>query len=685
MEASPRPSAPDSATVSPANPAAPKPAHHGHAKASLAALTLGALGVVYGDIGTSPLYALKESLHALAHGSTKMDPAADPVAAAAAAAAALDAAVTPANVLGLLSLIVWSLILVVTVKYLVYVLRADNRGEGGIMALTALALLGPKRPRGKVAWVLLLMGLFGTALLYGDGAITPAISVLSAVEGLDVATHTFKDYIPHITIAIIVALFACQRFGTGKVGAAFGPIMAVWFSLLAVLGCMWIVREPAVLQALSPHHAFLFAWEHGFHAFVVLGSVFLVVTGGEALYADMGHFGRKPIRMAWFALVLPALLLNYFGQGALLLAARAGHLQDTTLHEVATTPFYHMAPQWALYPMVMLATVATIIASQALITGAYSITRQAIQLGYCPPLRVVQTSAKEFGQVYLPLVNWALLATVVMLVVTFKSSSALASAYGIAVALTMVITTILLYVVARRIWGWSRWKAIPLLSGILAMDCLFLGSNSLKIADGGWVPLSIGGGILALFLTWKNGRTTLHEKLRENQFPLEKFLSSVNRGGSAVAHVSGTAVFLTGNANGTPGCLLHNLKHNKVLHERLLFVTVLSEETPTISDEKRRHVEQIGDNTWRIVIRYGFMEEPNIPGELAACPEVPYREAETTYFLGRERILPNMNSSTPRRVRLGIFNWMTRNARSSSDFFQLPPNRVVELGSQVEL
>lgn len=655
------PSSPSSAPVSSPAPTAHAPAALGHGAHGnptgkyLAALALGALGVVYGDIGTSPLYAFKECFAA--------HPGHDSLAA------------THDNVLGVLSLITWSLIIIVTLKYLIFVMRADNRGEGGIMALMALALLGPNRPRGKSAGAFILMALFGAALLYGDGMITPAISVLSAVEGLHVATDTFDHYIPHIAIGLIVILFVAQRWGTAGIGVVFGPITALWFLALIALGIPNICDNLEIFKALSPHYGLNFLLENGFIGFVVLGSVFLVTTGGEALYADMGHFGRKPIRLAWYALVLPALLINYYGQGALLLKHP----------EAVGNPFYNMAPKWALYPLVGLATCATIIASQALISGAFSMTRQAIQLGYCPPLRVVQTSEKEIGQVYIPFVNWVLLASVIMLIVTLKTSGELAAAYGIAVVMTMLITTVLLYLVARRIWGWSLWQAGPLALFLLAVEGAFLASNCLKIAHGGWIPLSVGGIILFFLLTWKYGRTLLRDKMREDKFPLDKFLDSIAR--NPPATVPGTAVFLTGNANGTPGCLLHNLKHNKVIHERLVFVTVLSEEIPEVAKEDRVVVEQIRSNAHRVTARYGFSETPDVPGILAQCAAhgLSIKEAEATYFLGRERIIPEPGRSPWHNLRMGVFSWMTRNARSASDLFKLPPNRVVELGSQVEL
>ncbi len=648
-----------SAASAPASPAAsPAPAHPRHGAPRnptgqyLAALTIGALGVVYGDIGTSPLYAMKECFNPEHHLAASHD-----------------------NVLGVLSLITWSLLLVVTLKYLAFVLRADNRGEGGIMALVALSLLGPNRPRGKSMGVLLLCGLFGAALLYGDGMITPAISVLSAVEGLHIATDRFDPYIQHIAIGLIVMLFVAQRWGTAGIGVVFGPITGLWFLAMVALGLPSIIHNPEILKALSPHYGLLFLADNQMLGLIVLGSVFLVTTGGEALYADMGHFGRRPIRIAWFAFVLPALLINYYGQGALVLENP----------EAIKNPFYMLAPQWAIYPLVGLATCAAIIASQALITGAFSMTRQAIQLGYCPPMRVVQTSSKEIGQIYIPFVNWMLLGSVIMLIIGFKTSGHLAAAYGMACNVTMLVTTILLHIVARRIWHWKFWQAASLTLPLLAIEGGFLVSNGFKFPHGGWFPLAVGGVILFFLLTWKSGRTLLREKMREDKFPLDKLLDSLAR--NPPATVPGTAIFLTGNANGTPGCLLHNLKHNKVLHERLVFVTVLAEDVPTVNDTDRMSIEEIRPNAHRVLVRYGFSETPDIPAVLAQCAThgLVIKEAQATYFLGRERIIPEPGRSPLHNFRMDLFNWMGKNARSSSDFFQLPPNRVVELGSQVEL
>ena len=616
----------------------------------LALLSLTALGIVYGDIGTSPLYAVRESFLP-SHGL----------------------AVTPANVLGVLSLIFWSLILVISVKYLVLVLRADNRGEGGILALAALCTPMFVRRRGG-RWWLIMLGLFGTALLYGDGAITPAISVLSAVEGLEVATPFFAPYILPITIAILIALFLAQRQGTAKVGVMFGPVTLLWFLTLALLGSRQILREPSVLAAANPVHAVAFFLDNGWRAFVVLGSVFLVVTGGEALYADMGHFGRRPIRVAWFLVVLPALLINYFGQGALLIHTPAA----------VDNPFYRMTPPWALYPVVAIATAATVIASQALISGAFSLTMQAVQLGYIPRVVIAHTSAREFGQIYIPAVNWGLMLACVGLVLGFGSSSSLAAAYGVAVTTTMTITTVLLFVVARERWKWSLPLAAAVMGFFLLVDLAFWGANLLKIPDGGWFPLVIGALVFGMMATWKRGRQILTERLGEGALPIELFVRDAASKSSP--RVPGTAVFMYSNPDATPPALLHNLKHNKVLHERVVFLSVSTAEVPHVAADKRASVEALGHGFYRLRLTYGFMEEPHVPEALAALAErgLEFRPMETTYFLGRETLIP---SSRPGMAlwREHLFATMSRNARPATSFFRLPPNRVVELGAQIEL
>ena len=614
-------------------------------------LSLGALGVVYGDIGTSPLYALRECFH---H-STGISP-------------------TRGNVLGILSLIVWSLILVVTVKYLVFVMRADNRGEGGILAL--LALVAPPRgapPRGG-RLLLALMGVFGAALLYGDGMITPAISVLGAVEGLNVATPLFEPYIIPISVAILVGLFVVQSRGTAAIGRFFGPVMVVWFAVLSVLGIKEIVHAPQVFAAVLPHHAVAFMLHHRWAGFLVLGSVFLVVTGGEALYADMGHFGKGPIRAAWFAVALPALLLNYFGQGALV-------LRDPAAVE---NPFYRLAPGWALYPLVVLASAAAVIASQALISGAFSLTRQAVQLGYSPRVDIEHTSSREIGQIYIPGVNRLLMVACIALVLGFRSSSNLAAAYGIAVTATMGITTVLFYFVARERFGWSRLQAGVPAAFFLAVDLAFFLANATKIAHGGWFPLLVGAAVFTAMTTWKTGRSILAQRLTETTLPVDLFLEDVGR--SLPHRVPGTAVFMFGNPTGVPPALLHNLKHNQVLHETVVLLRVDTEEVPVVDPAGRVTVEELGHGFFRMVMRYGFMEDPDVPGALAEVehPRLKLPPMRTTYFLGRETLIA---SKRPGMAiwREQLFAVMSRNARTATSFFGLPPNRVVELGAQIEL
>ena len=625
-------------------------APHGPRGRYLATLSLAALGIVYGDIGTSPLYAVRESFLPQ-HG--------------------LD--VTPANILGVLSLIFWSLILVISVKYLGFILRADNRGEGGILALASLATpMGMRQAAGR-PW-LVALGLFGTALLYGDGAITPAISVLSAVEGLEVATPLFAPYILPITIAILVLLFLQQWHGTAGIGRVFGPVTLLWFATIAGLGILHLVSQPEVLAAVSPHHAVRFFLENGWRGFVVLGSVFLVVTGGEALYADMGHFGRRPVRVAWFAVVLPALLLNYFGQGALLMT-QPGAIEN---------PFYRMTPAWALYPVVCIATAATVIASQALISGAFSLTMHAVQLGYLPRVTIEHTSARERGQIYIPAVNWLLMLACIGLVLGFRSASHLAAAYGVAVTTTMVITTVLFFVVARERWRW-RLPVVVVLSGIfLAIDLAFWGANLVKIPHGGWFPLVVGALIFGLMTTWRRGRQVLAERIEGGLLPIDTFLQSL--AGSAPARVRGTAVFMYGNPAATPPALLHNLKHNQVLHERVILLSVETVEVPQVAPEERAKVEALGRGFYRVQLRYGFMEEPDLPEGLGmlAPMGLSFKPLEITYFLGRETLIASRQPGMP-VWRARIFAVMARNARMASSFFRLPPNRVVELGAQIEL
>jgi KUP system potassium uptake protein len=615
-------------------------------------LTLGALGVVYGDIGTSPLYALRQCFA----GAHPLPPTHD-------------------NVLGVLSLIFWSLILIVSLKYLAIVLRATNKGEGGILALMALAFPKHSPGAGRRRALLIGLGVFGAALLYGDGMITPAISVLSAMEGLNVATPTFEHFVIPLTIVTIIGLFAAQSHGTGKVGSIFGPVMVVWFVALGLLGISGILKRPEVLKSLNPLYGLHFLLGSGWEGFVVLGAVFLAVTGAEALYADVGHFGALPIRIAWFGMVLPGLFLNYLGQGALV-------LHDP---ESIKNPFYLLAPPWALYPLVALSTAATVIASQALISGAFSLTIQAIQLGYLPRLAVKHTSSTERGQIYLPHVNWALMVACIGLVLGFRTSDNMGAAYGIAVTLTMMATTVLFYFAARRLWNWSVWHAALTCSVFLLVETVFFAANLLKVANGGWFPLVMGLIIFVLMSTWKTGRQLVWDKLRPASLPLEMFLDDVQRSKSLV-RVPGTALFMTANPEGAPIALLHNLKHNKVLHQQNVILTLLTDEVPQVLPAKRFEMEKLGPGFHRLIAHYGFMEEPNVPELLAAAPldGVVLDMNKTTFFLSRETVLPT-KSSTMARWRQWVFAVMTRNAQSASSFYRIPANRVVELGMQVEI
>lgn len=616
----------------------------------LIGLAFAALGIVFGDIGTSPLYAFRQSFHA-GH----------------------DIALSRPNILGILSLIFWALMIVISLKYLVFILRADNHGEGGILALTAL-LTPVRMVRGRGRWFLVLLGLFGASLLYGDGVITPAISVLSAVEGLEVVTPLFRPYVVPITICILVGLFTLQRRGTGHIGILFGPITFLWFVTLAVLGLVQIVHMPAVLAAIDPGHAFRFFADNGRAGFLVLGSVFLVVTGGEALYADLGHFGVLPIRWSWFVVVLPALLLNYFGQGALLIRNPAAI--DHT--------FFRLAPAGALVPLVVLATAATVIASQAVISGAFSLTRQAIQLGYLPRMEIAHTSARTIGQIYIPGVNWLLMLGCIALVIGFGSSSALAAAYGVAVTTDMVFTTLLFAVVARKRWQWSPLRVIALATGFLVVDLAFWGANLLKIPDGGWFPLSIAAALFVMMSTWKRGRQVLAARLRASAIPFEAFAERL--ASEEIQRVPGTAVFMYSNPLATPPALLHNLKHNKVLHERIVLLSVESKEVPHLTADERIEVQDLGNGLSRVVLRYGFMEDPDVPRDLglAARHGLVLEPMRTSYFLGRERVIASRGGGMA-VWRERLFGAMTRNARNATDFFRLPPNQVVELGSQVEM
>ncbi len=618
----------------------------------LLTLVVGALGVVYGDIGTSPLYALKECF-----GGKHPLP------------------VNHLNVLGVISLILWSLTLIVAIKYLTFVMRANNKGEGGILSLLSLAFPNRhhrKKHLGRAAMIAL--GVFGAALLYGDGMITPAISVLSAVEGLNVATDRLEHYILPITIVILVGLFTIQRSGTGMMGKIFGPVMAIWFLVLAVLGISNIWASPEILSAFNPVYAARFLMSNGWLAFVVLGSVFLCVTGAEALYADMGHFGRRPIQLAWFSMVMPALMLNYLGQGALL-------LHDP---KAAENPFYMMAPTWSIYPLVILATMATVIASQALISGAFSLTMQAIQMGYIPRLEIDHTSSQERGQVYMPRINWLLMFSCIGLVIGFRTSTNLAGAYGIAVTLTMVITTLLFYYAARRLWGWGAWKTGILCGLFLVIEVTFAAANFLKVWHGGWFPLLVGLILFTLMATWKTGRRLLGERLRAASLPFSLFLEDVKA--NPPVRVSGTAIFLAGNPDGTPLALLHNLKHNKVLHQRVILLTVSTADVPHVDPSLRAEVEQLAEGFYRVKGSYGFMEDPSVPEILEHCKTkgLICEPEKSTFFLSRESIIPTSKKGMW-IWREALFALISRNAQPATAFFRLPANRVVELGMQVEI
>ena len=604
-----------------------------------------ALGVVYGDIGTSPLYAMRECFYG-AHA----------------------VALSRANIFGVLSLIFWSLVIVVTLKYQVYVIHFDNRGEGGILALMGLVSMNKSRRAGLRA-AFIVLGVFGAALLYGDGMITPAISVLSAVEGLNVATPFFTPYVIPITIIILVLLFMLQRRGTTGIGKVFGPIMLAWFVTIAILGIRGILWDPSVLTAINPMHAVRFFAANRLHGFLVLGAVFLCTTGGEALYADLGHFGPLPIKRAWFIITGPALVLQYLGQGALLLHQP----------QAAHNPFYLLAPPWALYPLVILATTAAIIGSQAIISGVFSLTRQAIQLGYLPRMQIVHTSQAEIGQIYMPSVNWALMIATIVLVAGFRSSSALAGAYGVAVSLTMIITTVLADVVARERLGWSHLTAIAVTIGFLIGDCAFLGANLAKIAEGGWFPLLIAVVVFTVMTTWRRGRQILTARLREGALEPELFVKSLRV--RPPLRVPGTAVFMHRSADGVPPALLHSLKHYKAMHEKVILLTIIPEEVSHLAGEERMQVQDLGEGILRVTARYGFMEEPDVPALLAKLKAPPM---DTTYFLGRETLIVTPRPSGMAMWRERLFAWMTRNAESAVRFFRLPPNRVVELGAQIE-
>jgi KUP system potassium uptake protein len=616
-------------------------------------LALGALGIVYGDIGTSPLYAMREAFHG-PHGFP----------------------VTDLNVLGVLSLIVWSLILVVSFKYLVVVLQADNEGEGGILALMMLLVPDEESEQGFQGFVIMAMGLFGAALLYGDGMITPAISVMSAIEGLEVATPLFEPYVIPITIVILVILFAFQYRGTGGIGALFGPITLIWFITLGVLGLSEIMVNPAVFQALNPIYAVEFFVHHGFHGMLVLGAVFLVVTGGEALYADLGHFGRKPIQVTWFAVVLPGLLLNYFGQGALLLRN----------HEAAVNPFYNMAPSWALYPMVVLATAATIIASQAVISGVFSLTMQGVQMGFFPRVNILNTSEEKEGQIYVPSANWMLLLSTVGLVLGFQSSSKLAAAYGVAVSTTMVITTVLLYMVMRRLWNWSNLVAVPLSLFFLFIDMGFFTSMFSKIPSGGWFPLVVAAIIYFIMITWRRGRSELGKQISKQTIELDDFWRRFEE--EPPNRPEGTAVYMISDAHGIPPALVYNFEHNQAVHEQVLFLTVDEKSVPVVPPENRFMVEHLKNNFHRIMVYYGFDETPDIPRVMQAVHRedngIEMDPEEITYVLGRETLLPVKDVGMS-RWRGRLFSLMSKNAQRATLFFNLPHDQVIEIGAQIKI
>ena len=621
-------------------------AHHG----STTALALAAIGIVFGDIGTSPLYTIQECFGE--HGV----PA------------------THENVLGVISQVVWSVTLVVTVKYLMFVMRADNRGEGGILALLALVPERIRNPSRSGVSAVAMLVLIGAALLFGDGIITPAISVLAAMEGLGVATDKLASAVVPLTVVILAGLFAIQRSGTAKIGKLFGPVMVVWFTTIGLLGASHIARAPGILEALSPHHAVRFFLHHGFHGFKMLGSVVLAVTGGEALYADMGHFGRKPIRWAWYTVVFPALIINYMGQGAVLLERGEA---------VRANPFFGLLSGWLVYPMVAVATVATVVASQALISGAFSLTQQAVQLGYCPRVTIVHTSGSAEGQIYIPEVNRILMVACLALVLAFRESSNLAAAYGIALTITMTITSILFFQLTRQ-WKWAMWKSVSLLVLFLALDLAFLGANVVKVVKGGWFPLAIASAVFIVMTTWKKGRRTLGSHIIANTLPTELFLSDVQN--TQPHRVKGTAVFMTSNPDGAPPVLLHHFKHNKVLHEQVILLSVQTRHVPEVPAAQRLSVRELGQGFWQVTATYGFMETPNVIECLTLCNQrgLPVDPQTASFYLGRETLLTTGRSSMA-QWRKVLFSILSRNARPANMFFNIPPNRVVELGTQIEL
>jgi KUP system potassium uptake protein len=618
-----------------------------HSRQALPALTVSAIGVVFGDIGTSPLYAMKE----IFNGHHPIP-------------------VTPENIFGILSMIFWSIMVLVSLKYVAVIMRADNKGEGGSLAL--LALVTERAKHSGMTWVITVLGIFAAALFYGDSMITPAISVLSAVEGLELITPTLKPYILPITLGVLTGLFFIQKRGTGTVGMLFGPVMIAWFAILGVLGAVEVATHPSILAALNPIYAINFIGEHTGLAFLALGSVVLAVTGGEALYTDMGHFGRRPIRLAWFFFVMPALVLNYFGQGALLLSDP----------KAIANPFFYLGPDWALVPMVALATVATVIASQAVISGAFSVARQSVQMGFLPRMLIVHTSGKSEGQIYVPFTNWTLYLAVIALVIGFKNSSNLAAAYGIAVTGTMLIDTILVAFVMVLMWRW-HWSAVALVAGSLLMvDLAFFSANALKIPEGGWFPIAMGLVSFTVLTTWRLGRRLVGEEMAKQSIPMDAFLDSIGD----VHRVMGTAVFMTSSKEGVPAALLHNLKHNQILHERVVLVTVQTADTPYVNALDRIYLHQMRCGFIRLVIRYGFMEDPDIPRALEHCSRFgeSFDMMETTFYLSRETVVPTLNRNIlPLRARL--FALMSKNATSATEFFKIPTNRVVELGTQLTI
>lgn len=622
----------------------------GHGGSSLATLTIAAIGIVYGDIGTSPLYTMKEVFSA-EHGI----------------------ALTHANILGVVSLILWGLILIISLKYVTLVLRANNRGEGGIMALTALAM-SSVTAGSRWHYPVMLLGMMGAGLFYGDGVITPAISVLSAIEGLEVATPALKPYVLPLTITVLVALYSLQSKGTAGIGKFFGPIVLVWFAVLATMGVINIVHYPAVLAAFNPLHALNFMTHNGWFAFLALGAVVLALTGAEALYADMGHFGKRSVRLAWFSVVFPALALNYLGQGALLMSTPSA----------VSNPFFQQLGAWSIYPLVVLSTMATVIASQATISGAFSVTQQAISLGFLPRMRVVYTSDREIGQIYIPLVNWVQMVIVLLAVVGFGSSGNLASAYGIAATATMTTTTILTFFVVRYKWKFNLLLAFLATGFFLTLDLTLLGATSLKIVSGGWFPLALSALMVTIMLTWKSGRELVFNNLRKQAIPLPDFLQSLFYG--PPHRVDGTGIFFRAEGDGVPHAMLHNLLHNKVLHQRIVFLTVYNEDIPTVAPEDRIRVEPLGHECYQVNVYYGFKDERDIPLALALCADqgLEFEMMETSFFIARQTVISTVGGGMA-RWREALFATMSRNARDAADYFRVPTNRVIELGTQVEI